>query len=73
MQRMERCLKMNAERLKMIKEYEILDEQDKKLVKKFIEEFVKKEKYESLRKEIQKRRHEIKKGHIASHEEIWDV
>ena len=57
----------------MIKEYEILDEQDKKLVKKFIEELVKKEKYENIRKEIQKRRQEIKKGCTASHEEIWDV
>ena len=57
----------------MIEEYEILDEQDKKLVKKFIEELIKKEKYENLRKELQKRRQEIKKGHTASHEEIWDV
>ncbi|GEM_PF-5599776 len=57
----------------MIKEYEILDEQDKKLVKKFIEELVKKEKYEHLRKELQKRRQEIKKGRTASYEEIWDV
>ena len=64
---------MSAEGENMIKEYEMLDEQDKKLVKKFIEELVKKEKYEQLRKEIQKRRQEIKKGKIVSHGEIWNV
>ncbi len=57
----------------MIKEYEILNEQDKKLVKKFIEELIKKEKYESLRKELQKRRQEIKEGRVVSHDELWDV
>jgi len=57
----------------MIKEYENLNEQDKKLVERFIEELLKKEKYEHLRKEIQKRRQEIKEKKISSHDEIWNV
>ena len=59
--------------VKMIKEFEALDEKDKKLVERFIQELLKKEKYEYLRKELQKRREEIKKGQIISHDEIWDV
>ena len=57
----------------MIKEYENLNEQDKKLVERFIEELLKKEKYEHLRKEIQKRRQEIKEKKTSSHDEIWNV
>ncbi len=58
----------------MIKEYENLNEQDKKLVERFIEELLKKEKYEHLRKEIQKkRRQEIKEGKTSSHDEIWNI
>ena len=64
---------MSAKEQTMIKEYENLNEQDKKLVERFIEELLKKEKYEHLRKEIQKRRQEIKEKKTFSHDEIWNV
>ena len=32
-----------------------------------------KEKYKSLREEIEKRREEIRKGEFLTHEEVWDV
>jgi hypothetical protein len=50
-----------------------LDKDDKKLVNLFVEELLKKEKYKSLREEIEKRREEIRKGEFLTHEEVWDV
>jgi hypothetical protein len=50
-----------------------LDKNDKKLVNLFVEELLKKEKYKSLREEIEKRREEIRKGEFLTHEEVWDV
>ena len=50
-----------------------LDKNDKRLVNLFVEELLKKEKYKSLREEIEKRREEIRKGEFLTHEEVWDV
>ncbi len=50
-----------------------LDKNDKKLLDFLALELLKKEKYQNLRIEIEKRREEIKKGNTLSHEEVWNV
>jgi len=49
----------------------LLDERDKKKVIEFINIILKQNKYRKLRKEIEKRRKEVKEGKVLSHEEIW--
>jgi len=48
-----------------------LDKKDKEKLFKFAKELFKQKKYSKLRKEIEERRLEIKKGEILTHEEIW--
>ena len=50
-----------------------LDKNDKKLLDFLALELLKKEKYQNLRIEIEKRRKEIKKGNTLFHEEVWNV
>ncbi len=49
-----------------------LDEADQEKVVYFMRLLLKKEKYESLKREIQRRRKEVAQGKVLSHEEIWD-
>ncbi len=44
---------------------------DRDLLKRFINNLLKKEKYAQLRKEIENRRKEIEKGEYLTHEEFW--
>ncbi|MCI5138820.1 MAG: hypothetical protein D3922_10480 [Candidatus Electrothrix sp. AR1] len=50
---------------------ERLDQEDKEKVSYFINLLLNKTKYQALKKEIAKRRKEIKTGESLSHEEIW--
>jgi len=50
---------------------ERLDQEDKEKVSYFIKLLLNKSKYQALKKEIAKRRKEIKTGETLSHEEIW--
>jgi len=47
------------------------DNEDKKKLSEFAGILVKQDRYSRLRKEIEIRRDEIKKGEVLSHEEIW--
>ncbi len=49
-----------------------LDKADQEKVLYFMRLLLKKEKYESLKREIQQRREEVAQGETLSHEEIWD-
>ena len=49
-----------------------LDKSDQEKVLYFMRLLLKKEKYESLKREIQQRREEVAQGETLSHEEIWD-
>jgi len=49
----------------------LLREEDKKKLSEFAAILLKQDKYTRLRKEIELRRAQIKKGEILSHEEIW--
>ncbi len=49
-----------------------LDKSDQEKVLYFMRLLLKKEKYESLKREIQQRREEVAQGEVLSHEEIWD-
>ena len=49
-----------------------LDKADQEKVLYFMRLLLKKEKHESLKREIQQRREEVAQGETLSHEEIWD-
>ena len=49
-----------------------LDKADQEKVLYFMRLLLKKEKHESLKREIQQRREEVAQGEVLSHEEIWD-
>lgn len=48
-----------------------LDDKEQIVVMDFIQKILKSKKYKKLREEIKKRREEVSKGKIMSHEEIW--
>jgi|Deesub1362B_J571_1020462.scaffolds.fasta_scaffold00123_31 hypothetical protein len=48
-----------------------LTEEDKKLLYEFAKKLLQGEQYRGLREEINKRREEIKKGKVLTHEELW--
>ncbi len=54
-----------------IKNTSMPDDEDKKELSEFAGILVKQNKYSRLRKEIEIRRAEIKKGEVLSHEEMW--
>ncbi len=49
----------------------LLDDEDKNMLSEFVKIILKKNKYNRLRREIEDRRTEVKKGEILSHEDIW--
>ena len=49
----------------------LLDGKDKKKVLDFANILIKRSKYNRLRKEIEHRRDEVKRGEVLLHEEIW--
>jgi len=49
----------------------LLRDEDKKKLSEFAAILLKQDKYTNLRKEIEMRRAQIKKGELLSHEEIW--
>lgn len=49
----------------------LLDDEDKRTLSEFANILVKHNKYNKLRKEIESRRAEVKKGEVLPHEEIW--
>jgi hypothetical protein len=49
----------------------MLDDTDKQKLSEFAQMLVRRKKYEQLRKEIDTRRSEIKKGETLSHDAIW--
>lgn len=59
--------------MKSIKDIEeILEETDRDILIYFAYNLLKKEKYKKLREEIEKRREEIKRGEVLTHNEIWE-
>ena len=59
--------------MKSIKDIEeILEETDRDILIYFAYTLLKKEKYKKLREEIEKRREEIKRGEVLTHNEIWE-
>ena len=49
----------------------LLNDDDKKKVLELANILLKQNKYNKLRKEIEARRNEVRKGEVLSHEEIW--
>ncbi|CAD7774137.1 hypothetical protein BLFGPEAP_01830 [Candidatus Methanoperedenaceae archaeon GB50] len=49
-----------------------LSPSDRNLLRKFINNLLKKEKYTQLRKEIEDRRREVERGEYLTHEEFWE-
>ena len=49
----------------------LLNDEDKKKVLELANILLKQNKYNKLRKEIEARRNEVRKGEVLSHEEIW--
>jgi hypothetical protein len=49
----------------------LLNDEDKKKVLELANILLKQNKYNKLRKEIEARREEIKRGEVLSHEEVW--
>jgi len=49
----------------------LLSDEDKKKILEMANILLKQDKYNKLRKEIEDRRNEVKKGEVLSHEEIW--
>jgi hypothetical protein len=49
----------------------LLDDEDKKTLSEFANILVKHNKYRKLRKEMENRRAEVRKGDVLSHEEMW--
>ena len=54
----------------LIKIISLLDNEDRKILSKFADILLKQDKYNRLRKEIEIRRNEVKKGEVLSHEEL---
>ncbi len=50
---------------------EKLDKTDRKLVERFVNTLLSKDKYRKLRREIEARRNEAKTGKTLSHDEFW--
>ncbi len=48
-----------------------LHEEDKEKLSYFVDLLLKKSEYENLSKDISKRRSEIKKKNVLSHEDVW--
>jgi len=55
----------------IIEKVSLLNNEDKNKILEFTNILLKQNKYNKLRKEIEDRRGEIKRGEILSHEEIW--
>ncbi len=55
----------------VVKIISLLDDEDKKSLSEFAGILFKKNKYTTLRREIEVRRAEIAKGEVLSHKEIW--
>ncbi len=49
----------------------LLDDEDKNTLSEFVKILVKKNKYNRLRREVEIRRAEVRKGEVLSHGEIW--
>ena len=49
----------------------LLNDEDRKKVLELANILLKQRKYNNLRKEIETRREEVKRGEVLSHEEIW--
>jgi hypothetical protein len=49
----------------------LLSDEDKKKILELANILLKQNKYNKLRKEIEARREEVKRGEVLSHEEIW--
>jgi len=56
---------------KVIEVVSLLNNEDKEKILEFANILLKQNKYNKLRKEIEARRDEIKRGEVLSHEEIW--
>jgi hypothetical protein len=56
---------------KVIETVSLLNDEDKDKILELANILLKQNKYNKLRKEIEARRSEIKRGEILSHEEIW--
>ena len=63
---------MRALGVKNIKEIEdLLDEEDRELLFSFARTLLQTEKYQRLRKELQKRRDEVRRKETLTHDEFW--
>jgi len=49
----------------------LLGDKDKEKILEFADVLIKQNKYNKLRKEIENRQDEIKRGEVLTHEEIW--
>ena len=56
---------------KIIETVSLLNDEDKKKILELANILLKQNKYNELRKEIEARRNEVRKGEVLSHEEIW--
>ena len=56
---------------KVIETISLLNDEDKKKILELANILLRRNKYNKLRKEIEARRSEIRKGEVLSHEEIW--
>jgi hypothetical protein len=56
---------------KVIEIVSLLNYEDKKKILELANILLKQNKYDKLRKEIETRRNEVRKGEVLSHEEIW--
>jgi len=56
---------------KIIETVSLLNDEDKKKILELANILLKQNKYNELRKEIEARRSEVRKGEVLSHEEIW--
>lgn len=56
---------------KLVEKVSLLDDEDRNKILELANILLKQSKYSKLRKEVEVRRNEIKRGEILSHEEIW--
>ncbi|MEK7396966.1 MAG: hypothetical protein AAB116_08525 [Candidatus Poribacteria bacterium] len=56
---------------KVMEVVSLLNDEDKKKILELANILLKQNKYSKLRKEIEVRRDEIKRGEVLSHEEVW--
>jgi len=56
---------------KVIEAVSLLNDEDKDKILELANILLKQNKYNKLRKEIEARRNEVRKGEVLSHEEVW--